>query len=98
MRNERKVKFREFEGFGGFMPDFLLFIEDQEFIYQLFIEPKGSHLKLQDKWKKDFMLSLTEREDIEVLYDGKNVRLIGFKFYSDSNEDKEAFHQDFIKK
>ena len=97
-RNERKVKFREINGNRGFMPDFFLFMEDEEFLYQLFIEPKGSHLKLQDKWKEDFMLSLTERDDIEVLHDGKKARLIGFKFYSDTSEDKQAFRKNFVKK
>jgi type III restriction enzyme len=98
VRNERKVKFREFDGVRGFMPDFLLFMEDYDFTYQLFIEPKGSHLKLQDAWKEDFLLSLSEREDIEVLHEGKKARLIGFKFYSDHKEDKELFRKDFMKK
>ncbi|MDV2686487.1 DEAD/DEAH box helicase family protein [Alkalihalophilus lindianensis] len=98
VRNERRVKFREIEGVRGFMPDFLLFMEDEKFSYQLFIEPKGSHLIAQDEWKEKFMLSLTEREDIEVLHDGKEVRLIGFKFYSDKNVDKQAFREDFVKK
>ncbi|MFU2016159.1 DEAD/DEAH box helicase family protein [Peribacillus butanolivorans] len=98
VRNERRVKFREIGGIRGFMPDFLLFMEDEKFTYQLFIEPKGSHLKAQDTWKEKFMLSLTEREDIEVLHEGKDVRLIGFKFYSDSNADKQAFREDFMEK
>ncbi|MFP5109616.1 DEAD/DEAH box helicase family protein [Neobacillus sp. C211] len=98
VRNERKVKFREIGRVRGFMPDFLLFMEDEDFTYQLFIEPKGQHLKLQDKWKEDFMLSLTECDDIEVLHDGKKARLIGFKFYSDTKEDKQAFREDFIEK
>lgn len=98
VRNERRVKFREIDGVRGFMPDFLLFMEDEKFTYQLFIEPKGSHLKAQDEWKEKFMLSLTEREDIEVLHEGKEVRLIGFKFYSDTNADKQAFREDFEEK
>ena len=98
VRNERKVKFQEIGGVRGFMPDFLLFMEDEEFSYQLFIEPKGSHLKAQDEWKERFLLSLTEREDIEVFHEGKEVRLIGFKFYSDSNEDKQEFRRDFTEK
>ncbi|MGF2712600.1 DEAD/DEAH box helicase family protein [Bacillus cereus] len=98
VRNERQVKFREFDGVRGFMPDFLLFMEDENFTYQLFIEPKGSHLKSQDDWKEKFMLSLTERDDIEVLHEGKDVKLIGFKFYSDAKEDRQAFREDFMRK
>lgn len=98
VRNERKIKFREIDGVRGFMPDFLLFMEDEEFTYQLFIEPKGSHLKVQDAWKEKFMLSLTEREDIKIFYEGKEARLIGFKFYSDTAADKQAFREDFVEK
>ncbi|WP_243356786.1 DEAD/DEAH box helicase family protein [Bacillus litorisediminis] len=98
VRNERKVKFREFNGVRGFMPDFLLFLKDESATYQVFLEPKGSHLKLQDKWKEDFLLALNTREDIEILHETDTVKLIGIKFYSDSNADKEIFRKDFRNK
>ena len=40
IRNERQLSIVEFDGVRGFMPDFLLYLEDEEFIYQAFIEPK----------------------------------------------------------
>lgn len=95
VRNERKVKFREFNGIRGFMPDFLLFLNKESVTYQVFLEPKGSHLKIQDKWKEDFLLALNTREDIEILHETNDVKLIGVKFYSDSNEDKRIFKKDF---
>lgn len=95
VRNERKVKYREFNGIRGFMPDFLLFLKDEKTTYQVFIEPKGSHFKSQDKWKEDFLLALNTHDDIEILHETNNVKLIGIKFYSDSNSDKEIFRKDF---
>src|SRR5699024_1548507 len=58
IRNERKVKIVEIDGTRGFMPDFLLYLQDEEFTYQIFLEPKGGHLQLQDRWKEEFLLSL----------------------------------------
>ncbi|OCA86158.1 DEAD/DEAH box helicase family protein [Bacillus sp. FJAT-27986] len=98
IRNERKVKVREFNGVRGFMPDFLLFLKDEAATYQVFIEPKGKHLKQQDKWKEDFLLSLNTREDITIVHESDSVKLIGLKFYSDEREDKEVFRQDFRNK
>jgi len=80
------------------MPDFLLYLEDENCTYQVFLEPKGGHLQMQDQWKEDFITSLSEREDIEVLSENEEVRLIGIKFYSDATEAKMEFRDDFIKK
>ena len=95
IRNERKIKIVEIDGVRGFMPDFLLFLEDEHCTYQVFLEPKGDHLRLQDKWKEDFITSLSTRDDVEVLSENEEVRLIGLKFYSDEREHKDAFRKDF---
>ena len=95
IRNERQVKFVEIGGTRGFMPDFLLYLKDEGATYQVFIEPKGDHLRQDDKWKEDFMLSLTERNDIEVLAENEEVRLIGLKFYSITPEYQNKFREDF---
>src|SRR5699024_4444481 len=63
IRNERKVKIVEIDGTRGFMPDFLLYLQDELCTYQIFLEPKGDHLRQQDKWKEDFLASLSERDD-----------------------------------
>jgi len=96
IRNERKVKIVEINGTRGFMPDFLLYLQDESSTYQIFLEPKGDHLRLQDKWKEDFLTSLRERDDVEVLTENENVRLLGIKFYSETAELKERFRDDFI--
>ncbi|VUC64736.1 type I restriction-modification system, R subunit [Macrococcoides caseolyticum] len=98
IRNERKIKIVEINGIRGFMPDFLLYIKNSDFTYQVFIEPKGDHLVEKDKWKQDFLLSLSQREDIKVLAENEEVKLIGLKFYSDSNLLKEDFRNDLIEK
>ncbi|MFL2141873.1 hypothetical protein [Ruoffia sp. FAM 26254] len=98
IRNERKVKIVEIDGTRGFMPDFLLYLQDESCTYQIFLEPKGDHLRLQDKWKEDFLSSLGEREDVEILTENEEVRLLGIKFYSETPELKERFRKDFIEK
>ncbi|MFJ6264136.1 DEAD/DEAH box helicase family protein [Lysinibacillus xylanilyticus] len=98
IRNERKIKFVEIDGIRGFMPDFLLYMKDADFTYQVFLEPKGDNLLEKDKWKEDFLLAMSTRPDIEVLGENEKVRLIGIKFYSDNNEVKQSFRRDFKEK
>ncbi|MEB7038681.1 DEAD/DEAH box helicase family protein [Staphylococcus gallinarum] len=95
IRNERKIKFREIYGVRGFMPDFLLYLKDDEYTYQVFVEPKGQHLLLNDKWKEQFMLSLNERDDIEILAENDDVRLVGLFFYSDDPTKRKEFKEMF---
>jgi type III restriction enzyme len=98
IRNERKIKVREIGGVRGFMPDFLLYMKDESTTYQVFLEPKGTHLKDHDRWKEKFLLSLTTRDDIEILHESKTVKLIGIKFYSPLSDEKQAFKKDFEEK
>lgn len=93
IRNERKIKFREIDGVKGFMPDFLLYLKDDNYTYQVFVEPKGKHLLLNDEWKEQFMLSINKREDIEVLAENDNVRLVGLCFYSDDALKRQEFKE-----
>lgn len=95
IRNERKIKYREIDGVRGFMPDFLLYLKDNENTYQVFIEPKGQHLLSNDKWKEQFMLSINERNDIEVLAENEDVRLVGLCFYSDDSAKRKEFKEQF---
>lgn len=80
------------------MPDFLLYLQDKNYTYQVFLEPKGDHLLLQDQWKEEFLKSLSIREDIEILSENEEVRLLGIKFYSNDTELKQEFREDFIDK
>jgi len=95
IRNERKIKIVEINGTRGFMPDFLLYMKHDGITYQVFLEPKGQHLLEKDQWKEEFLVSLRHREDIEVLTENDDVRLLGIKFYSEEPEVKSEFREDF---
>ncbi|MFQ3852868.1 hypothetical protein [Staphylococcus parequorum] len=95
IRNERKIKYREIDGVRGFMPDFLLYLKDNENTYQVFLEPKGKHLLSNDKLKEQFMLSINERNDIGVLAENEDVRLVGLCFYSDDSAKRKEFKNHF---
>jgi type III restriction enzyme len=67
IKNEREIKI--FDKLGrAFEPDFLLFCKkskcDQPLIYQVFIEPKGNHLKGFDKWKEDFLNEIKDQKRV----------------------------------
>jgi len=95
IRNERKVKIVEINGTRGFMPDFLLYLKDDDCTYQVFLEPKGKHLYDKDQWKQDFIMSLNDNPDVEILSENEEIRLIGIRFYSDEPDLKQAFKEDF---
>ena len=53
VRNERHFKVYSFSDGQAFEPDFVLFLREKTgnlLTYQIFIEPKGKHLKEHDKW------------------------------------------------
>ena len=58
VRNERQLHIYSFDGGERFEPDYLLFLHknnsDGYEQLQVFIEPKGTHLVGNDKWKEDF--------------------------------------------
>lgn len=87
IRNERELKI--FDKFGrAFEPDFILFCkqkEDEEFVYQVFIEPKGGHLASFDRWKEDFLKEIRQEErTIEIYTD--NYLITGVPFYNNAVE------------
>ncbi|MEA2106488.1 MAG: DEAD/DEAH box helicase family protein, partial [Bacteroidota bacterium] len=69
IRNERELKIIDKLG-RAFEPDFILFCKQkagEELTYQVFIEPKGNHLKAHDKWKEDFLKEIREdKKTIEI--------------------------------
>ncbi|PAK67807.1 DEAD/DEAH box helicase family protein [Lactococcus lactis] len=90
IRNDEKAtryKLKEFEGPRGFMPDFILYLENESFVYQLFIEPKGEDREKEDLWKQE-MLQAINGVDIEIIGENNNVSLFGIKFYNSKNREK----------
>lgn len=64
---------------------------------QVFIEPKGKHLKDHDEWKDKFSQEITEKyvkSDILTI-DGEKYRLIGLPLYN--NDDKYDFESEYKK-
>ena len=88
LRNEKAVKLFAFDNGQAFEPDFVLFLrranEKSETIMQLFIEPKGSHLADQDKWKEDFLMQLKNEVETHVIFQGRDYQVIGLPFFNDS--------------
>lgn len=75
----------------GFQPDFILFLEDSEFYFQIFIEPKGmgGDRFISELWKQDLLLYMTDHQaEMEFEDDTKNVRISGMKFYTKGDGQK----------
>lgn len=91
IRNEREIKI--FDRYGrAFEPDFILFCsqrEDKQLTYQVFIEPKGSHLIGYDQWKEDFLKEIgRDRKSIEIHTDHYLIKAVPFYNYGNENEFK----------
>jgi type III restriction enzyme len=91
VRNERILKIFSFKDGSAFEPDYLLFMKDKkgkDLNYQLFIEPKGSHLAEYDKWKNDFLIEITKqnKNTKPLEYSNKKYKVLGVEFYNKSIE------------
>lgn len=98
VRNERFMKIYNFHDGAVFEPDYLLFLIEREgtsLTYQIFIEPKGAHLREHDKPKEDFLEEITVRfKDKKVFEFGHGAyKILGVPFYESENENefKERF-------
>ena len=97
IRNERHFKIYNFKDGRGFEPDFVLFLRQKAgkcLSYQMFIEPKGKHLKEYDQWKEDFLKEIREKFkgrtlDFTTVAKRQKYRLTGVPFYN--NEDENQF-------
>jgi len=96
LRNEGHFAIYNFSDGQAFQPDFVLFLREKSgelLVYQLFIEPKGKHLKEHDRWKETFLKEITSAFDGKpLLFEDKKYRLIGVPFYN--NEDENQFRSD----
>ena len=89
IRNEREIKIIDELG-RAFEPDFVLFCKQktkEELVYQVFIEPKGNHLKGNDKWKEDFLKELKNKSEVINLQTDKYL-ITGVPFYNNDNENE----------
>lgn len=88
LRNQKDLKIYAFDDGCATEPDFLLFMrrKNSAALYdniQIFIEPKGDHLRAADKWKEDFEKSLHDNAIIHFRTPGQNFALWGMPFYTE---------------
>ena len=95
VRNERQFHIYSFDGGKRFEPDYVLFLQkNNSETWQIFIEPKGSHLIESDKWKENFLLDLKNIAVAKKFYvDDPNYKILGFHFYNHDAEN--IFDADF---
>lgn len=90
LRNANLFKIYRFSDGRPTEPDFVLFLKEKGkkkvIQYQLFIEPKGSHLMEVDKWKEDFLKEIEDNYKIEILAENEDYRLIGLPFYNEGSK------------
>ena len=71
--------------YQGYMPDFILYLENADYVYQIYIEPKGDQLLVKDQWKQDLLESISP-DNIEIIGNDNHVKLYGVKFYVDGDQ------------
>jgi type III restriction enzyme len=99
IRNEEttaKWSLHEFEDkdikhYEGYMPDFILVLDDGNVMYQIYMEPKGDQLLERDAWKQDLLESI-KPENIEIIGETRDVRLYGVKFYT-TNDGRNIYQE-----
>ncbi len=99
VRNERQLKIYSFESGERFEPDYLLFLHvkktDGYEQYQIFIEPKGTHLISKEPWKEKFLLELESKAvPVKKFVDDNKYLIWGFHFYNHEERVRE-FDEDF---
>ena len=81
IRNEKHFKIYAFEDGRPFEPDFILYLIGKEktdtMHYQVFVEPKGTHLLKADEWKEKFLVSIKEHFQVEQLFSNKKYVVWG---------------------
>ncbi|MCC4328447.1 DEAD/DEAH box helicase family protein [Limosilactobacillus reuteri] len=66
--------------YAGYMPDFILYLKDADYIYQVYMEPKGDQLLERDNWKQE-LLERINPQNVVILGENQNVKLYGVKFF-----------------
>lgn len=89
LRNEKLFKIHRFSDGAAIEPDFVLFLRESKgkksIVYHLFVEPKGSHLVLVDKWKEDFLKEIGTTAESKTLFESTEYRIVGLPFYTHDN-------------
>lgn len=93
IRNERHFKLYNFDDGRVLEPDFVLYLVGKEetntMHYQVFIEPKGTHLLKADEWKEKFLKEIKDNFKVEQLFTNKKYAVWGMPFYNKENREQE---------
>ena len=99
LRNEKALKLYDFETGRAFEPDFVLFLRKKgkkaSTIMQLFIEPKGDHLRPQDDWKQVLLEEVKSKARLETVFQGRDYSVLGLPFYNEAGQTSAAFKEAF---
>lgn len=99
LRNEKAVKLYDFDTGRAFEPDFVLFLrkknQSANTILQLFIEPKGDHLRPQDDWKQDFLAQVKTEARLETIFQGRDYTVLGLPFFNETGQTNADFKLSF---
>lgn len=90
IRNERvpELAIYSFSNGERFEPDFLLFVEKENFnkdtAAQVYIEPKGSQLFEKDSWKEKFLNQIEQKYEIgnTIVAANKDYIILGLPFFN----------------
>lgn len=99
MRNEKLFQLYDFAQGRAFEPDFVLFLRradnGQTAVMQLFIEPKGGHLRQQDQWKEDFLVQIRKVAHLETVFQGRDYTVFGLPFFNEEAPMRNQFEAVF---
>lgn len=79
--------------YEGYMPDFIMYLRNEYYIYQIYMEPKGTAFVEKDRWKEE-LLERIDPKNVILLEDNDDVKLFGVKFYVEDNG-KQDLHRMF---
>ena len=104
LRNEKDFKVYSFTSGEAYQPDYVLFMRknnesDKTDYIQIFIEPKGDHLRSTDKWKEDAMKEIRDNADIQFSTEGTIFNVWGMPFFTENKRKlfTESFENAFLK-
>ncbi len=98
LRNEKDLKLWSFETGNAFEPDYVMFLrkEGSDNIYdniQIFIEPKGEHLRTKDAWKESFLNEIKQKASIKFSTKTNNFNIWGMPFFTENK--RKSFDEAF---
>lgn len=102
LRNEKAFRLFSFKEGNAFEPDYVLLLkrpaaaENCYDYIQVFIEPKGAQLRLQDKWKADFLRKIRAEADVRFSTENAAFNVWGVPFFTESyrKEFDKAFREE----